>query len=1150
MSQQQTVLRVRTNNLPATITGATTMSISNTIEVTYTGSGTTANPFTGITTSGDYAEIDLLVANGNGTFYYDITAPIATGTTIQNFLDCYTYCLIKHANGFESGNSGFQEYNTPKIFGSFEVYEGDVITFQFSNLHLYTNFKFYIEPSSQENNIDVAQYDYLDLYDDIPIKINKSFAELQDISKRNSDYSIGLQLPGSKRNNKFFEDFFNVDVTTLFFDATKRVPCNVTINDEVFFRGYLRLNKASVINSKNEYDVTLYSNVGDIFGKIGNNLLYQLNFDDIDFHFNHYFNIWNTLKYSAYNGMLTATSVPNLWSYPIVHNGYNYSGDTVSLSGATASGVTENTTRLYTSTQAGAYNNYAAFTSDGGLEYRINSPKYPLIDNQLKPSLNVWGLFQLIFKTYGYTIKSNFLNTPWFKLLNMYGYYNSNTTKFTYTINEIPVFPKDQVTIVIYKEPTDNFSFIVTQTGTNIPCYCEEEIKLSAYTNYALYDGYILANTSGYTMAGSLLFDFDIDVPHCCTSTASCTTPTCQLAYYPVNVGEQVPFNENVYVNFANVFNPDLKQIDFLSSIAKKFDLVFIPDPDVENQIIIEAYDYYIGTGVVHDWTNLISYDKGWSVQPSLNFIESEIILTDLEDGDDGNKQFKDRNFKLYGENRVFNITDFKSQTKKIETTFSPEVIRKWDERIGLPLGINYAASNSAQSTSDTEKVKWEYKGIKSKPKLFFNLGNLSPFLDTLNEAYDFLVTGNSISTILFRTQKSDGTNIKYFSNANNYAYGTLSNQSISHTMPIGNPDNNKTGRGFNNDSISILFNSQEPQDIGIGIPTYNCYTDNDAYYLFYQNRINNIFNKNTRFLEGNFYLKYSDILNLRVNDLIKVQQQYFTVNKIDSYNLTNQELTKVELLQVNVEPKTYPTRYFNYQYCGDDTVYKFRTYFNPLENPSTANTNLNNLSNFRRTYYFWSILYDYFIGILGGNVSGYTTSITAEYAPYPGTFAYSIWEINEDSYNASGITHTQDILNSQFIDGVIGQGTPNTDLYFQNPWIWLFSNQTPSHYRNKAVLNLSTNCTGFTTLCSTNYITLTSHPGPTPTNPYHSGILLNVTKTGWIKYSTSSAVVYKQITSTGNYTIPDCADCSTVKEGIPFAQIAVFTITDCGSPC
>ena len=39
-------------------------------------------------------------------------------------------------------------------------------------------------------------FEFLDLYDDIPIKINKSVAELQDISKKNSEYSIGLTLPG------------------------------------------------------------------------------------------------------------------------------------------------------------------------------------------------------------------------------------------------------------------------------------------------------------------------------------------------------------------------------------------------------------------------------------------------------------------------------------------------------------------------------------------------------------------------------------------------------------------------------------------------------------------------------------------------------------------------------------------------------------------------------------------------------------------------------------------------------------------------------------------------------------------------------------------------------------------------------------------
>ena len=65
----------------------------------------------------------------------------------------------------------------------------------------------------------ITEYENLDLYSDVPIKINKSIAEIQDISKRNSDYSIGLSLPGSKKNNRFFESYFNVDSQSLFFDA-------------------------------------------------------------------------------------------------------------------------------------------------------------------------------------------------------------------------------------------------------------------------------------------------------------------------------------------------------------------------------------------------------------------------------------------------------------------------------------------------------------------------------------------------------------------------------------------------------------------------------------------------------------------------------------------------------------------------------------------------------------------------------------------------------------------------------------------------------------------------------------------------------------------------------------------------------------------
>ena len=50
MSQQQTILRVRTNNVSDTITGATSLSVYSSDAVTYGGTGTTASPITGTIT--------------------------------------------------------------------------------------------------------------------------------------------------------------------------------------------------------------------------------------------------------------------------------------------------------------------------------------------------------------------------------------------------------------------------------------------------------------------------------------------------------------------------------------------------------------------------------------------------------------------------------------------------------------------------------------------------------------------------------------------------------------------------------------------------------------------------------------------------------------------------------------------------------------------------------------------------------------------------------------------------------------------------------------------------------------------------------------------------------------------------------------------
>jgi uncharacterized delta-60 repeat protein len=900
-----------------------------------------------------------------------------------------------------------------------------------------------------------TEFTTLDLYSDSPIKINQSFAELQDIGSKNSDYSIGLSLPGSKKNNVFFESFFNVDTQSLYFNATQNIACSVLISEQSYFTGYMKLNKVSVMNSKVEYDVTLFSSIGNLFGDIGNNLLKDLNFDDPEYTFNHTFDFYDSIADPYENQSSNfgrKNEKPFMYYYPIVHNGYEYTGSTVNVSGGTA----ELQTRLYTSTiPVGSFPSLTGLT--GYKPYRINSqgPDDGLIDNQLKPALSMWGLMKLIFKTYNYTITSDFMNTPWMKTLYMYGYYGSDKTKFSYKIQTIQSLPLEGVEL-IYSGSTatgSTLNIIVCKRGTGIPCFSTQDVSYG-FANMFPYSefGTIPRGTSGLTITAVEGFDFGFEVGG--VPVADIST----LKYSPKNVGDSVSFVDGDFVNFNLVIDENIKQIDLLSSIAKKFNLVFIPDPDNSRNIIIESYPFYVGTGNVYDWTPKLSYDKGFTVEPALNYIESNIIWTDQEDGDYGNKQFKDKNKQIYGQKNFYGPTNFKSQEKKIDTIFSAEVLRQWDtadqlgadvsQGIKLPLGINYVGSSSTQEVGNTTETYYAYKGLKSKPKLFWFLGSANLFLDTLGEVY----ATSGFTTYDVKILSSDKVNTRSVRTA----------PIISHTMPMGMSDTQK----INNDNACILFNSEQPVDVGVS--TYNTYTENDVYALFYSNRIDNLYDVNTRFIKGYFDLKLSDISNLKNNDIIKIQEQFFIVNKINGFNLTNRELTEVELLQYNLNPQEYPTRYFKYQYCDQlGYCFKIKTDFT---NPSLIDTQFG-----------WSVWYDQSVGTFTGTtVTGFTSTIRdvggLTYVPF------TISEITKDEYDNGGC---YDISCDTLIDYVwnfVNPSFPNIEYAFGFglPSFWISGD---GEYEG---LNLWRNCSDFNTT-STTYGILTgssiNHGEPTCDN-------------------------------------------------------------------
>jgi hypothetical protein len=192
----------------------------------------------------------------------------------------------------------------------------------------------------------------------------------------------------------------------------------------------------------------------------------------------------------------------------------------------------------------------------------------------------------------------------------------------------------------------------------------------------------------------------------------------------------------------------------------------------------------------------------------------------------------------------------------------------------------------------------------------------------------------------------------------------------------------------------------------------------------------------------------------LKANDLIKINDQYFTWNQIKEYNLTNVELTQVELVQTNYNPQVYPDRYFKYVYCDNTGV----TY--------NVKTNFTGAQSVQESLYYWSILYDYFIGVLGGSgVTGYTSSFLNSTGS---TVPYSIREVTSTAYAAGGTDWTLDPNKNQFIGQIIN--FPLDTWYNQNNDVWLIND-----VGTEGTLNVFVDCAAFTTKATAMGITIGS---------------------------------------------------------------------------
>jgi len=116
----------------------------------------------------------------------------------------------------------------------------------------------------------------IDLFKDEVISIVESIKNSRDIAKVFTTFSKQFTVPASKENNKIFKHYYNYNIVGGF-DARKTQPSTIEIDNITFKNGRLKLNGIKMKNNKPyAYNITFFGSVVDLKDTLGEDKLPDL----------------------------------------------------------------------------------------------------------------------------------------------------------------------------------------------------------------------------------------------------------------------------------------------------------------------------------------------------------------------------------------------------------------------------------------------------------------------------------------------------------------------------------------------------------------------------------------------------------------------------------------------------------------------------------------------------------------------------------------------------------------------------------------------------------------------------------------------------------------------------------------------------------
>jgi hypothetical protein len=731
----------------------------------------------------------------------------------------------------------------------------------------------------------------LDLFNDEIIQLTSTIKDIKDIGKVFTDYSQTFTVPASKTNNKIFRHYYNYSITGGAFDSRKKKSAQIQINYSPFRVGKIALNSVKMrMNKAYAYELIFYGNTVSLRDLMGDDEL--TNLADLS-NYNHDYSESN-VRTGLTTG-LNLNSQTNSIIYPLITSKKRLFFNSDSDAEMALYNFLNSTGNLYCDES----NSPSSLSTDRGLEY-----------TDLKPAIRCIHIIEAIESQYNLLFTRDFFSSDVFD--NLYFWINSKEGEIADVEDDEPYLFSHKLSGYTYSSGVDSafytfsgsdisvnhigqqtlFSLDVTVSNQNIPytVVFRNKTKGNQRTESGLGDGVFDYTASNYEPAGVNETDiYEIEIQSKSEMTISSAVleinyfnpPAAAVdSYYSTTTNQTTDFELLVIDRL-----PKMKVIDFLTGIFKMFNLTAYYIDDVSDsdygKIYVDTLDNYYEDALNNRLGGLVDIDDYLDITE--HTVNSLLPFTDINfKYQETNTVLMNNHFEQF--NEVFGNAEF-----NVKRAFPDEIDRGTKYDIDVPFShmkyerlVDLGQNLGANATTSTV-IQWGYcAGGQFKAD-----NSVSPPTGDYDKT--------SIQPLLFYAIHED--NLPQASNANSFRSGRINWISTSPSTALTSywrPSNaSDSGNTSTPPTYTINFDQEfdEWQSINYGE------NSNSLYNLFYKTYVESVFNPAKRIFNVTAHLPTRIIVNLKLNDQIRIQNRIFRINSI-TMNL-NTGKSDIELLNI-----------------------------------------------------------------------------------------------------------------------------------------------------------------------------------------------------------------------------------------------------------